>query len=282
MRRFMVVGNWKMNTTREAARGLAAAIAAAVPREEPPCEVVVCPPFPYLLPVGEAIAGSGVGLGAQDAYFENPGAFTGEVAVEMLVDVGCRHVILGHSERRHVLGETDEVVNRKIRAALAAGSNELRVTSDESQAAPHSSLVPRHPSLLNVIFCVGETLDERQAGRTEEILDRQLDGGLRDVDAAGMERVVIAYEPVWAIGTGQVATPKQAESAHAHLRKRLSSRYNAGLAERVRILYGGSVKPDNAGELLGQPDVDGALVGGASLKAETFLPIVAAAIAAAV
>lgn len=287
MRRFLVAGNWKMNTTRESARALAGEIACAVHQDDPRCEVVVCPPFPYLIPVGETISGSGVRLGAQNAYHERPGAFTGEVGLEMLLDLGCRYVILGHSERRHVLGEIDEAINRKVRAALATeqpscgGSDELRVTSDEKEpdaaSSRNSSPVTRHSSLLSVIFCVGETLDERQAGRTEEVLDRQLEGGLKDIDAAGMERIVIAYEPVWAIGTGQVATPGQAGSAHAHLRKRLAGRYDEDLAKTVRILYGGSVKPDNAEELLSQTDVDGALVGGASLKAETFLPIIEAA-----
>ncbi|HUG92158.1 MAG TPA: triose-phosphate isomerase [Planctomycetaceae bacterium] len=252
MRRYLIAGNWKMNTTRGPAEALARAVAGGVPGEGIGVDVMVAPPFPYLIPVAGAIAGSGVTLGAQDAYFEPPGAFTGEVAVEMLKDVGCRSVIVGHSERRHVLGETDEVINGKIRAVLAAG------------------LVP--------VFCVGELLEERTAGRTEEVLDRQLDGGLDGVSAEEAGRVVIAYEPVWAIGTGVNATPEQAQSAHSHLRNRVAERYNSGLAGRLRILYGGSVKADNAESLLGQPDVDGALVGGASLKAETFLPIVEAAV----
>jgi triosephosphate isomerase len=213
---------------------------------------MLAPPYPYLIPVAQAIAGSGVALGAQNAYFEPPGAFTGEVAVDMLKDVGCRCVILGHSERRHVLAETDELINRKIKAVLAAG--------------------------LQPVFCVGELLDERNAGRTDDVLDRQLAGSLAGVAAEAAERLVIAYEPVWAIGTGVNATPEQAESAHSHLRKRLAERYNSGLAGRLRILYGGSVKPDNAESLLGQTNVDGALIGGASLKAETFLPIVDAAV----
>jgi triosephosphate isomerase len=251
MRRPLVAGNWKMNTTRDSARELAAAVAHAVPEGDDSVEVMVAPPFPYLTTVSDALAGSGVVLSAQNVYQESPGAFTGEVAVEMLLDVGCRYVILGHSERRHVLGETDVIINGKILAALAKG--------------------------LDVVFCVGELLEEREAGNTEAVLDTQLDGGLEGVSEADMSRVVVAYEPVWAIGTGKVATPDQAESAHAHLRSRLAARYNAEVGDAVRILYGGSVKARNAAELLGQPNIDGALVGGASLSAEAFLPIVEAA-----
>jgi triosephosphate isomerase len=240
-----------MNTTLASACELAAAIAQAVPAGDDSVEVMVAPPYPYLTAVGEALAGSGVVLAAQDAYHESPGAFTGEVAVEMLLDVGCRSVILGHSERRHVLGETDAVINQKITVALSKG--------------------------LDVVFCVGELLEEREAGNTEAVLDTQLDGGLAGVSEADMSLIVVAYEPVWAIGTGKVATPDQAESAHAHLRSRLAARYNAEVGDCVRILYGGSVKAENAAELLGQPNIDGALVGGASLKAEAFLPIVEAA-----
>jgi len=170
----------------------------------------------------------------------------------MLLDAGCRYVILGHSERRHVLGEDDALINKKVAASLAKG--------------------------LDVILCVGELLEERQAGRTEAVLDRQMEGGLAGVSAESLEHVVLAYEPVWAIGTGVTASPEQADSAHAHLRKWLAGRYNRERAEQTRILYGGSVKPDNAASLLGQANVDGALVGGASLKAEQFLPIVTAAV----
>ena len=251
MRRMLVAGNWKMNTLRESAGVLAGALAAAVPAERSAVEVLVCPPFPYLTTVGDVIAGSGIGLGAQNAYFEPPGAFTGETAVEMLRDVACRYVILGHSERRHILGETDELIGRKVAAAIAGG--------------------------LDVILCVGERLSERETDQTEAVLDRQLNAGLAPVDAEAMRGVVVAYEPVWAIGTGRTASPDQAESAHLHLRNRLAERYNASVAAATRILYGGSVKPDNAVSLLEQPDVDGALVGGASLKAELFLPIIEAA-----
>ncbi len=251
MRRFLIAGNWKMNTTRQSGEALASELAAVMPQAETGVEVLVCPPYPYLFPVGDKLAGSAVHLGAQDCYFEAPGAFTGEIAVEMLRDCGCRFVILGHSERRHVMGETDSTINRKVRAAISGG--------------------------LTAVLCVGELLSERQSGKTEEVLDQQMEGGLSGVSEAEAANLIVAYEPVWAIGTGVTATPEQAESAHEHLRKWLAGRYTASFSERVRILYGGSVKADNAEILLGQPNVDGALVGGASLKASTFVPIIDAA-----
>jgi triosephosphate isomerase len=233
MRRFLIAGNWKMNTTRQSAVGLAGELAGVAAGEEAGVEILVAPPYPYLIPVSEKLNGSAVQLGAQDVYFEAPGAFTGEVAVEMLVDCGCRYVILGHSERRHVMGETDEIVNRKTRAAISGG--------------------------LRVVLCVGELLSERQAGQTEEVLDRQMQGGLAGVSETDAADLVIAYEPVWAIGNW------------------LASRYTPAFSQKVRILYGGSVKADNAESLLSQTNVDGALVGGASLKSGTFVPIIEAA-----
>ncbi|REJ69693.1 MAG: triose-phosphate isomerase [Planctomycetota bacterium] len=250
MRRPFIAGNWKMNLDRAAAVDLATAIVARA-GEFAAVDVAVCPPSVYLEAVAGAIGKVTVGLGAQNMYHEAKGAFTGELSAGMLLDLGCQFVILGHSERRHILGETDEDVNRKVHAALAAG--------------------------LTPIVCVGETLDEREAGDTTTVISRQFDGslaGLSDEQAAG---IVIAYEPVWAIGTGKVATPDQAEEVHLDLRKMLTGRYNEATAEAVRIQYGGSVKPDNASELLAQANVDGALVGGASLKADDFLAIVAAA-----
>jgi triosephosphate isomerase (TIM) len=214
-------------------------------------EVAVCPASPYLMTVRNVVAGTPVALGAQNVYFENDGAFTGEINSGMACDVGCQYVILGHSERRHILGETDADVNRKVKAVLD---------------------LPLTP-----IVCVGELLEEREAGLTHAVVKRQFDGAFDGVTTTQMERVVIAYEPVWAIGTGRVATPEQAEEVHATLRKLLSTHYNRGIADRVRIQYGGSVKASNAGELLAQPNVDGALVGGASLAADSFLAIVAAA-----
>jgi triosephosphate isomerase len=251
MRRLFVAGNWKMNLTAKSADSLASGLAAEIPAEIPQVEVAVCPPFPYLTSVQAVLRGTGIHLGAQNAYFEEPGAFTGEVAPAMLVDVGCKYAILGHSERRQLMGETSAIVSRKTAACLKHG--------------------------LDVILCVGELLEERQSNRTEAILDEQLGGSLAGIDAGAMSHIVIAYEPVWAIGTGVTASPEQAEAAHAYIRNWAGKRYNSQIAENLRILYGGSVKPDNAQTLMQQPNVDGALVGGASLKVEQFLPIVRAA-----
>ena len=212
-------------------------------------DLAVCPPSCYLEAVGRAIAGSKVALGAQNMYHEREGAFTGELSAAMLCDLGCNYVILGHSERRHILGETDEAINKKVHAALAAG------------------LIP--------IVCVGELLAEREAGQTLPVIRRQFDGSLAGLRPSRSRTLVIAYEPVWAIGTGKVATPQQAEDVHRALRKIIADRYNSLIAEVVRIQYGGSVKPENAAELLRQPDIDGALVGGASLKVDQFLGIAA-------
>lgn len=252
MRRYLVAGNWKMNLTAGPARQLAEAIAAGVPATLPDVDVLICPPFPYLSAAAQAAAGSGVRVGAQNVWHQDPGAYTGEVAIDMLQDVGCTSVILGHSERRHVLGEKDELINCKVRAVCEKG--------------------------LQAILCVGELLEQREAAQTEDVLDTQMKGGLAGVPAESMNQVVIAYEPVWAIGTGRTATPDQAQEAHAHLRNWLTDRYNAEVAAATRILYGGSVKPANAAELLSQSDVDGALVGGASLEADSFLAIVNAAV----
>jgi triosephosphate isomerase (TIM) len=250
MRKKFIAGNWKMNTARSDGAALAAAIAAAVGGVSD-VEVAVCPPAVYLDAIGKSLAGSAVGLGAQNCYHEAKGAFTGELSPQMLLDVGCKYVILGHSERRAIFKESSQDVNRKVLAALAAG------------------LVP--------IVCVGETLDQRQAGSTSQVVREQLEGSLAGLASQQMQTVVIAYEPVWAIGTGVVATPEQAEQVHADLRSLLETRYNSELASSVRIQYGGSVNAENAATLLRQPNIDGALVGGASLKVESFLAIVAAA-----
>jgi triosephosphate isomerase len=249
MRRILIAGNWKMNTDSATARQLAEEVREGA-ASSGDVELLVCPPHVYLSQVGEVLGGSAVGLGAQNMYHESSGAFTGETSPDMLRDVGCRYVILGHSERRHVLGETDSEINRKTLAALAAG------------------LIP--------IVCVGELLAEREGGQTAAVIQRQADQSLAGLTSEQMAATVVAYEPVWAIGTGKVATPDQAEQVHADLRKLIATRYNTATAEAVRILYGGSVKPDNAAELVGQPNVDGALVGGASLKAHDFLAIAAA------
>jgi triosephosphate isomerase len=250
MRRKLIAGNWKMNTDRAAAISLARGVVDRAGHHAN-VDLLVCPPFIYLDAVREVVKGSRVALGAQNMYHEANGAFTGETSAAMLLDVGCTHVILGHSERRHILGEKDADVNKKTLAALAAG--------------------------LTPIVCVGETLDERESGETAIVIRRQFDGSLANVPADQIEKIVIAYEPVWAIGTGKVATPEQAEEVHAELRELLKKRYNDKSAANVRILYGGSVKPSNAKDLLSQPNIDGALVGGASLKVDDFLGIAAGA-----
>ncbi|MCC6418052.1 MAG: triose-phosphate isomerase [Gemmataceae bacterium] len=249
MRKKFVVGNWKMFTTAAAGAQLAAAVVQGVGKADR-VTVAVCPPFPYLARVAEVVRGTPIGLGGQNLYPEKEGAFTGEVSPTMLVDVGCRYVIVGHSERRHKLGEDDAFINRKVKAGLAAG--------------------------LQVILCIGETLEERKGNRTEAVLDRQLTAGLAGGTADVLGGVVIAYEPVWAIGTGHNATPEQAQEAHTFVRRRVGQLCGEAVAAALLIQYGGSVKADNAASLLSQPDVDGALVGGASLKADDFLAIVRA------
>jgi len=251
MRRKFVAGNWKMNTTLQSAQSLAREVASAVASSKPEVDVAVCPPFPFLTSVQHALAGTPVTLGGQNAYHEKSGAFTGETSIDMLLEVGCRWVILGHSERRQFFGETDASINRKIAAANERG--------------------------LGVIFCIGEVLADRQANRTEDVLATQLEGGLAGFTSAQVKSLVIAYEPVWAIGTGVTATPQQAESAHAFIRQWLAKRFDRAIADGIRIQYGGSVKSENAREILSQPNVDGALVGGASLKNDQFLGIVTAA-----
>jgi triosephosphate isomerase len=249
-RRPFIAGNWKMNLDRAASLELARAIVQRA-GEVPQVELAVCPPFVYLDAVSAVVRDTPMALGAQNMYFQKSGAFTGEVSAGMLLDLGCKYVILGHSERRHILGETDELVNKKALAALSAG--------------------------LNPIVCVGETLAQRDAGQTADVIRRQFDGSLAGLSVDQILRVVIAYEPVWAIGTGKVATTAQAEEVHIDLRKLLAERYNSTVAQTARLLYGGSVKPDNAAELLACENIDGALVGGASLKAGDFLGIAAGA-----
>ena len=246
-RRPYIAGNWKMNLDRRAALGLVLGLREHVERRKD-VDVAVAPPFVYLADVVQALQGSSIRVGAQDVCEQVSGALTGEVSAAMLRDVGARFVIVGHSERRHVYGEEDELVNAKVLRALEAG--------------------------LELILCVGETLDERRAQRTEEVVSRQLTSGLAGVERRDLARITLAYEPVWAIGTGHNATPEQAAAVHQYLRGVLSGLQDQELAEDMRIQYGGSVNPANAAAILGAPDVDGALVGGASLKLETFLPII--------
>ena len=248
-RKKFIAGNWKMYTSLDQAKELAAAVARGVTSDA--VTVAVCPPFPWLMAVAETLNGSRVALGAQDCHYEKEGAFTGSVAPVMVREAGCQYVIIGHSERRHGLNESDELLNKKTRAALGAG--------------------------LEVIFCIGELLAEREANRTESVLHRQLTAGLSGLSPTQMGQLVVAYEPVWAIGTGKVASEQQAQDAHAFVRKTVAGLFGQPVADGLVIQYGGSVKPDNAAGLLAQPDVDGALVGGASLKADSFLAIVQAA-----
>jgi len=243
-------GNWKMNTDLDGAKALAGDIAAGITSTTP--EVAIYPPFPYLLAAAESMANKGaVRLGAQDLWRDTNGAFTGEVSAEMLSDCCVTTALVGHSERRHVLGEADELVNQKLQRGLNAG--------------------------LRMVLCIGETLDQRDAGETDAVNERQLRAGLKGVHADAMADVVIAYEPVWAIGTGKTATPEDAQDAHAKARAVLASICGDAAAQATRIIYGGSMKPGNATDLMAMDDIDGGLIGGASLKADDFLAIIKAA-----
>lgn len=245
MRTPILAGNWKMHkTVGEALALVEELLAGGVVAGR---EVVVCPAFTALAPVGARLAGTPIALGAQDVFYEEQGAYTGAVAPKMLTDVGCRYVIVGHSERRQYFGDTDTTVNRKLHAALKHG--------------------------LRPIICVGESKPQRDAGDAEAIVTAQVRAGFADVPAAALPEIVIAYEPIWAIGTGDTATSADAQAMHAAIRATLAELYGSAGADVVRIQYGGSVKPDNIDELMAQPDIDGALVGGASLTATSFLRI---------
>jgi triosephosphate isomerase len=250
-RRTLVAGNWKMNhwvaqsvATANTLKALVADVLSA--------DIVICPVFTALHAVGQAVSGSNVQLGGQNCYLKESGAFTGEISPQMLKDAGCTWTIVGHSERRQYFAEKDELLNQKLKFALSAG--------------------------LKVMFCIGEMLEERESGRMHEVLVRQVTDGLQGLSAADFGGVAIAYEPVWAIGTGVTASPDQAQDAHEFVRGLVRDQFGETVADAVRILYGGSVKPDNARELMGQPDVDGFLVGGASLKADSFAAIVREAV----
>ncbi len=245
MRNYFIAGNWKMHKTRSEAAELATALVAQLKGGKH--KYLIAPSFTALETVGKIVAGTNIILGAQDMAAEEQGAHTGEVSVLQLKDLGVGTVILGHSERRHVYKEDDSLINKKVRLALRHG--------------------------LEVILCVGETLDEREAGKAEKVCETQTVKGLEGVSADEFKKITIAYEPVWAIGTGKTATPEDADAIHAYIRKVLSGLYGAAAAKSACIQYGGSVKADNAAQLMGKPNIDGALVGGAALKAETFVPI---------
>jgi triosephosphate isomerase len=247
MRKPVIAGNWKLYKTGKEAVDLVTRLIPEV-NDNLDVDIIVAPVFTALTTVKEVISGSNIMLSGQDCFWEEEGAFTGEVSPGLLVDAGCSHVIIGHSERRQFFGDTDETVNKKIKAALNAG--------------------------LTVLFCIGETLNEREAVKTFDVLKKQVTGGLTGITAKELENIIIAYEPVWAIGTGKTATDEQAQEAHAFIRSLVAGLYAKTAGNKIRILYGGSVKPENIKGLMTQPDIDGALVGGASLKAESFSAIV--------
>ncbi len=253
MRRPFVAGNWKMNTDSRSSVELAKGVVdGSIDLAGRDVDVAVCPPYVYLQAVARAVSSSSVAVGAQDVYYEVKGAFTGEVSASMLKDVGCTYALCGHSERRHVIGETDELINKKVTAAIVGG------------------LLP--------ILCVGELQSERQAGQTQEVVTRHIRKGLAGLSAEKASAVTVAYEPVWAIGTGLTATPEQAQEVHEFIRGLLADIYDGRLADEIRVLYGGSVKADNAADLMGRADIDGVLVGGASLKVDDFVAIIEAAV----
>ena len=247
MRKLIIAGNWKLNHAEKEAVELVTALRSNLVDFDA-VDVVVCPTFIALPVVHDVLQDSNIALGAQNAYWEDSGAFTGEVSVPLLKDIGVQYVIVGHSERRQFFGETDETMNKRIKAVLT-----------------HS---------LTPIACVGEVLQERESDKTFEVIEKQCAGGFKGLTAEEMKKIIIAYEPVWAIGTGKTATPDQAQEIHHYIRSLVATMYNDDVAQRVRIQYGGSVKPDNSAELMSQPDIDGALVGGASLKADSFSEIV--------
>jgi triosephosphate isomerase (TIM) len=247
MRKKIIAGNWKMNKTAPQALELTQQIKQKI-NTSTEVDVVLCPPFTDLAAVYRVIHDSYIDLGGQNLHWEQKGAFTGEISADMLKSVGCHYVIIGHSERRQYFGETDETVNKKIKSAL------------------HEGLIP--------IVCVGELLEEREADKTQSVIEAQVKAAFEDIDKIQAQKTVLAYEPVWAIGTGKVATPEQAQEVHAFIRKLLTDIFDEETAETIRIQYGGSMKPDNAAELLSQPDVDGGLIGGASLDADSFIAII--------
>ena len=252
MRRSIIAGNWKMNKTIPDGVALGGALADDAARFIEKCDVVLCPPFTAIKAVADRVAESGIDVGAQDVHWETSGAFTGEISCEMLLDAGCRWVIIGHSERRAMFGETDDTVNRKMKAAVAAG--------------------------LKPIVCVGETLAQREDGLANDVVRRQVRDAFAGLSAEDASKAVVAYEPVWAIGTGRASTGEDANAMARVIRDTIAELYSRDLSEAVRIQYGGSVKPGNMAEFARQPDIDGALVGGASLKAADFMGIIAAMI----
>jgi triosephosphate isomerase (TIM) len=248
MRRKVIAGNWKMHKDLSQSQNLISKLTNELGKEDVKCDIIICPPFTSLSEANGLVKNTKVKLGAQNMHFEDKGAFTGEVSAAMLKSVGCEYVILGHSERRAIFGESDEMINKKIKKALISG--------------------------LRPIFCIGETLQQRESGTMNSVIKRQVTEGLQHVSKDEMEKVIVAYEPVWAIGTGVTASPQQAQEVHVYVRQLISDLFGEDTAEKLIIQYGGSVKPENAGELLSQSDIDGALVGGACLDPDSFLKII--------
>lgn len=248
MRRKVIAGNWKMHNDINESENLISSLKQLLKGKSINCDVIICPPFTSLTEASKLIEGSVIKLGAQNMHFEDKGAFTGEISATMLNSVGCKYVILGHSERRTIFNENDEMINLKMKKAIEKG--------------------------LKPIFCIGETLDEREKGITKDVVKRQVEKGLQGISSDEIKNIIIAYEPVWAIGTGKTATPGQAQEVHEFIRSLVNQLFSKSISESLVIQYGGSVKPENATELLSQKDIDGALVGGACLKAESFIGII--------
>lgn len=250
MRKKVIAGNWKMNNDIQESQNLISKLISSLTGINANCEIIVCPPFTSLSEAGNLLKNTNIKLGAQNMHFEENGAFTGEISGKMLLSAGCEYVIIGHSERRTIFGETDQIINKKLKKALKDG--------------------------LKPIFCVGETLEERENGIMKDVIKRQVLDGLADFHSEELKTMILAYEPVWAIGTGKTASPEQAQEVHSYIRELLRDHFSNEASEKMVIQYGGSVKGDNARELLSQNDIDGALVGGACLKAESFVDIIKA------
>jgi triosephosphate isomerase len=250
MRRKVIAGNWKMNSDLKETQNLLSKLSSGLSMDNLNCDVIVCPPFTSLAEAYSLLKDTKIKIGAQNMYFEASGAFTGEISANMLKSIGCEYVILGHSERRAIFGESDDLINKKIKKAIESG--------------------------LKPIFCVGELLEERESGITEKIIEKQIKSGLDGRSSEEMSKIIIAYEPVWAIGTGKTASPAQAQEVHQFIRNLIDEKFGASISSNIIIQYGGSVNANNASELLFQKDIDGALVGGASLKADSFIGIIQA------
>ena len=248
MRRRIIAGNWKMHNNISESQNLVTKLVNGLNDQNINREVIICPPFTSLTEVSNLLSGTKIELGAQNMHFENKGAFTGEISADMLKSIGCKYVILGHSERRNIFGETDELINRKIKQALI------------------SELTP--------IFCMGETLEQREDGITNDVIKKQISEGMKGLSEEDVNKIIIAYEPIWAIGTGKTATPDQAQEVHKFIRSLLRENFSENSSQNIPVLYGGSVKPDNAEDLLAKEDIDGALVGGACLDADSFISII--------